>query len=266
MLGELDWDTYWRFEAFRRACDPLDFHRWKRDSQRALRELYPGEGVRLLDSTAGMGDHTVNLAEEGFVVEACDESAVARAETEAAVRAAGLAVPVFEAAWERLAETHAARWDLIFNDALHWTWDEAALRAQLAGFLGALKPGGALVFFFADARMPEEGAGLQLLEEDWGGPEPRVAWSHAKDGRRVTLTVMKERGPDYIDAHHLFHDQRAGGAPTLETLTMREVYRWDWHALSRLLADVGFVDVRSDVFPNRAKGYDFAMNRAFRPR
>ena len=51
-----DWDRYWRFEDFRRSCDPLDFRRWKRDSQRALRALHPGDEVRLLDATAGMGD------------------------------------------------------------------------------------------------------------------------------------------------------------------------------------------------------------------
>jgi len=269
-----DWDRYWRFEEFRRSCDPLDFRRWKRDSQRELRGLHPGEGVRLLDATAGMGDHTVNLAEEGFVVEACDASAVARELTTRAVQDAKLDVPVFDARWETLGQSHPSRYDLIFNDALHWTWDRDVLAAQLRGFLDALRPGGALVFFFADAREPDEGAGLRILEWDWsqttgssGQPTTpeRVAWSHTRDGRHVELTIRVERGDAFLDEHHRFFDRRGDEASVTE-LTMRRVYRWDWFALSRLMHEVGFVDLRSDVFQNRAKGYSFAMNRAFRPR
>jgi hypothetical protein len=283
-----DWDRYWRFEEFRRSCDPLDFRRWKRDSQRELRGLHPGEGVRLLDATAGMGDHTVNLAEEGFVVEACDASAVARELTTRAVRDAKLEVPVFDARWETLGRSHPSRYDLIFNDALHWTWDRDVLAAQLRGFLEALRPGGALVFFFADAREPDEGAGLRILEWDWSHvvdssgrrgqpptdssgrrgqpPTPgRVAWSHARDGRHVELTIRVERGDAFLDEHHRFVDRRGDEASVTE-LVMRRVYRWDWFALSQLMREVGFVDLRSDVFRNQAKGYSFAMNRAFRPR
>ena len=36
------------------------------------------------------------------------------------LRDAGLDVPVFDARWEALGETHPARYDLIFHDALHW--------------------------------------------------------------------------------------------------------------------------------------------------
>ncbi len=263
----MNWDLYWRFEAFRRACDPLDFRKWKRDSQRALRGLYPGPDVRLLDATAGMGDHTVNLAEEGFVVECTDESPRARAMTRAALDEAGLQVPVHDVRWQDLGDAMPGRFDLIFNDALHWTYDEEEMRAALRGTLGALRPGGALVFFFADARKPAEDSGRRLLELEWGPKSaPRLGWSHATPQCEVTLTLHATKGSDHIDEHHVYLERDLeSGAVQPSVLTMRHVYRWDWFHLVPMLEEAGFVDVRSDVFPNVAKGYDFAMNRAFRP-
>lgn len=262
MLGRFDWDTYWRFELFRRRCDPLDFRRWKRDSQRELKRLYPG-APRLLDSTAGLGDHTVNLAEEGFRVEACDLSEVALEATRRAVHDAGLDVSVFRAPWHAL--ERPGRYDLIFNDALHWIYDEAELRAALAGFFDALAPGGALVFFFADADKPSEGP--ELLEWDWsqlGGERARLAWDHAHEGTRVTLSVVAERGADFIDEHHLYLVREGDAPASLSTLTVRRVYRWDFGRLALLLTEAGFVDLRTDHFRN-VKGYTFAMSRAFKP-
>lgn len=261
MLHRMDQDLYWRFELFRRRCDPLDFRKWKRDSQRELKGLYSGR-PRLLDSTAGLGDHTVNLAEVGFEVEACDRCDVALEATRGAVAAAQADVPVFQAEWANLARPQ--RYDLIFNDALHWTYDEAELRAGLAGFLDALKPGGALVFFFADARHPEPGHGIEILEWDWEHMErERIAWDHRDGDEQVTLSILCERGEDYIDEHHVYlaRDIRS---VELQTLTVRRVYRWDWHRLAALLEAVGYVDLRSDHFQN-VKGHTFAMSRAFRP-
>ncbi|MEM9071472.1 MAG: class I SAM-dependent methyltransferase [Myxococcota bacterium] len=262
VLGELNWDTYWRFETFRRACDPLDFRRWKRDSQRALRRLHPGD-VKLLDSTTGMGDHTVNLAELGFRVTGCDGSEVAREYAANVIQDAGLDVPLLDLRWENIGEIAPERFDLIFNDALHWTYDEEELLSALRSFRRALVPGGALVFFFADAREPDPKAGLRLLEWDWEHlAAERVEWDHTDGERRVTLTILAERGEDFIDEHHLFHDRR-GDQVELHTLTMRRVYRWDWAALTELLRRAGFRDIQSEVCKNEAKGYTFALNRAF---
>ena len=259
----MDWDTYWRFELFRRRADPLDFRRWKRDSQRALRALHPGADVRLLDSTAGLGDHTVNLAEVGFRVEACDRSEVALEATRAAVAEAGLDVPVFGADWAAL--DRPDRYDLIFNDALHWIYAPDALRAALAGFLEALTPGGALVFFFADQAKPREGHGLEQLADDWDGvAAARLAWDHTIGDRTVTATLLADRGHDYVDERHVYVSRVGSAPPTVDALTVRHVYRWDWHALSPLLADVGYVDLCTDHFEN-VKGRWFAMSRAFKP-
>jgi len=264
VIGQLDWNTYWRWERFRRRVDPLDFRRWKGDSQRGLRRLHPEDGVKLLDSTAGMGDHAVNLAEAGFDVEALDVSPVAREATAERAREAGLELPIHDVRWEDLGETHPERFDLVFNDALHWTEDPAALRESLEGFLATLKPGGALVFFFADAREPEPGAGMRLLEWDWDHMErDRVAWHAARDDTAVTLTIHAERGEDHLDEHHVYLIEE-GDERRTESLTMRRIYRWDWAAMNELLRDVGFVDVKSDVFENEMKGYTFALNRAFK--
>ena len=264
MLGRFDWDEYWRHELFRRACDPLDFRRWKRDSQRELKGLYPGR-PRLLDSTAGLGDHTVNLAEEGFEVTACDVSAVARDATTNALEAAGLDVPVLDVPWAELGQREE-RYDVVFNDALHWIYDEGELREALRGLFSCLEPGGALVYFFADTDKPDEAEGRRVLEWDWEhNQRARIAWQHEREGRRVSLTIVAERGDDYIDEHHLYHVRDGAGPLQLEALTMRRVYRWDHFHLAPLLEDVGFVDIRSDHFQN-VKGYSFAMSRAFRPR
>ncbi len=263
MIDHLDWDTYWRFELFRRSCDPLDFRRWKRDSQRELRRMYPGR-VRVLDATAGLGDHTVNLAEEGFMVEACDSSEVALEATSRAVREAGVDVPVFRARWEAL--DRAGRYDLVFHDALHWVYEPDAMRAALRGLLDALAPGGALVFFFADAADAAEGAGRAMLESEWAhGERARVAWDHARGGARVTLTILATRGEDFIDEHHLYLAREGEGPARLETLTMRKVYRWDWHALAPLMREEGFHELRTDHFQN-VKGTWYALSRALKPR
>ena len=264
MLDRFDWDAYWRWEIFRRGCDPLDFRRWKRDSAHALRGMYPGvPGALVLDSTAGLGDHTVILAEEGFRVEACDRSAVALDATRQAVAAAGLSVEVFEARWETLGAQRPGRYDLVFNDALHWIYDPSEMHAALCGLRAALRPGGALVYFFADGRTPEPGAGLRVLDWDWGRTErAELAWDHVRDGTSVALSVVSERGPDWIDQHHLYL-VRAGDAPArLESLTMRRVYRWDWHALTAALERAGFQGMRSEAYLN-VKGHTFALNRAF---
>ena len=265
MIGEFDWDTFWRWELFRRASDPVDFRRWKRDSQRELKALYADRpDALLLDSTCGLGDHTVNLAEEGFRVEACDLSTLARKTTADALREAGLDVRVFEARWETLGETHPSRYDVIFNDVIHWIEDEAALLAALRGLHDALKPGGALVYFFADEKESAPNEGIRSLEWDWSKmARAEIAWDHTHAGTRVTLTVFNERRADAIDQHHLYAIREGDGRARLETLTLRRLYRWDWHALTPLLERAGFRGMHSKHFRN-VKGYDYAMNFAYR--
>lgn len=262
-----DWDLYWRYERLHRRYDPLDFRRWKRASQRALRELFPGEGVRVLDSTAGLGDHTVNLAELGFEVEACDASAEARDATREALRAAGLAerVPVLDARWEGLGASCPERYDLIFNDAIHWIDDAAEMHDALVGLRGALRASGALVFFFADPSEPDEGAGLRNLAWDRESvPAHRLYWEHPLEaGGSVTHLRVAAAGERHLDEHHLYVVRDGEGGARLEATTLRRVYRWDWHAMTRALARAGYVDVEGKHFVNDA-GHGFSMNLARR--
>ena len=96
----------------------------------------------------------------GFDVEACDESDYALDAAKRALDEANLAVPLFRARWQDLGQRDA-RYDVVFNDALHWVYERDELRDVLAGLRDALAPRGALVFFFADGREPEPGAGLK---------------------------------------------------------------------------------------------------------
>src|SRR5437588_9738122 len=102
MIGETDWDTHWRWEIFRRSCEPLDVRKWKRDSSAALFGLEGKPGVRVLDSTCGLGDHTINLRDVGFDVEGCDASPFAVEAARGALRDAGLEVPLFVSRWQDL--------------------------------------------------------------------------------------------------------------------------------------------------------------------
>ncbi len=258
----IDWDTYFRYELLHRRHAPVDFRRWKRASQRALRALHPGT-VRVLDATAGLGDHTVNLAELGFLTEATDASPVAREATAKAVAAAGVEVPIHGARWENLGTDLGQRFDLIFNDAIHWIDGEEAMHAALVGTREALAPGGALVFFFADARMPEPEAGLSILGWDTEHlARHELAWSHPDGDAEVTHVVVREHAPRHIDEHHLYVT-RTRSEKSLQSLIMRRIYAWDWSAMTRALERAGFTDVKSDVFEND-HGSSVALNRAFR--
>lgn len=255
-----NWDSYFEYELLHRAHEPVDFRRWKKASQRALRELYPGADVRVLDATCGLGDHTVNLAELGFLTEASDRSAVARAATEKALGSAGLNVPIHDVLWEKLGATFPARFDLIWNDAIHWIEEPRHMHDALVGARDALKPGGALVFFFADGREPDPNAGARVLAWDKEHlATEETAWEH--DG--ITHRIVRTFSDTHIDELHVFEHKTNGGNARRVDVPMRRVYRWDFHAMSQAVRAAGFAEIKSDTFTND-KGHTFAMNRAVR--
>lgn len=264
-----DWDLYWRFERLHRRHAPVDFRRWKRASQRALREMFPAEGVRVLDSTAGLGDHTVNLAELGFRVEACDASAEAREASREAIARAGVAVEVLDARWESLGDELPSRYDLVWNDAIHWIEHEDEMHRALVGIRGALRPsaggapGGALVFFFADPDRREPGAGLESLAWDREGTKAHeLLWDHETDEGRVTHLRVAIPSDTVLDEHHLWVVRDRAGTH-LESTAMRRIYRWDWHAMSEACARAGYREVTGTSFEND-KGHRASMCLAWR--
>ncbi len=267
--ADTDWQAHLAAQAFLRRAEPVDFRRWKSASPRFLRTLHPAANVHVLDATAGLGEHTVNLVEAGFAVDGCDASSLAVAETQKACEAAGVSARVFRARWESLASEYADRYDLIFHDSLHWIDDENVLHQTLRSFHTCLRPGGALVFFFADARMPNDNAGAKIFAWDAKAlPAEEILWEAEVDGVRKTCVRLNRLHPVHtphdgaskIEQRHLILTH---GSTTIESYTLWRIYRWDFAAMSRVLRLAGFSDIRSDIFQND-HGHSVALNRAFR--
>ncbi|MCP4867147.1 MAG: class I SAM-dependent methyltransferase [Proteobacteria bacterium] len=248
-----DWDTFWKWELHRRRTDPIDFRQWKADSSRELRALFPGDGVRLLDASCGMGFHALIQHELGFEVEACDANPRVLA---AATELFDGAVEAFPARWEELGQLRPDRYDLVFNDEVHQVRPASALLAVLSGFAGCLKPGGALVFFFADSAKPDDGVNQCLYE--WEHMErSRHAWT----AEGVRLDVEAELvGDDQILEYHRYTLPDG----STETATLSKSYCWDWDSILPVLRDAGFVRFESRRFMN-IKGWEYALNLAFVP-
>jgi hypothetical protein len=199
-----------------------------------------------------MGFHAMIQHELGFAVDACDANA--RVLAAARELLAGSPIQVFQARWEELGRLRPQRYDLVFNDEVHQVRGEDVLTAVLAGFAGCLRPGGALVFFFADALKPGDGVNQCRYEWDHRS-RSRHAWT--VDG--VRLDVEAERvGDDLILEHHRY--TLADG--TVERATMGRSYRWDWDAILPVMRAAGFVRFESRSFTN-IKGWGYAMNLAF---
>ena len=268
----VDWDVFWRWEILRRRQEPLDFLRWKADSSRELRALPAGrdrDGVAplLLDSSCGLGYHAMVQRSLGFRVEACDRSEVALAGARALMAANGLEVPTFAAAWDDLGRLRPGRYDLVFNDEIHQVRPRDELLTALRGIHGALRPGGAFVFFFADAAKPDNGP----AHADWDWEHvhrDRLAWSAREGGLEVSLHVMPERaGETLVLEHHVYLVRDAtsegGGGERVEAMVMARNYGWDWAHVVPVLEEAGFDRVESHAFVS-VKGNDYTMNLAFR--
>lgn len=257
--SESTWCRLLRWERFHRSFEPVDFRRWKRASQAHLRALYPAQGLRVLDATAGLGDHSVNLSELGFVVTAGDASPVARDATAEAARAAGASIEVAELRWETVGQERPGAFDLVFHDALHWIEESDAMHAALMSLRETLRPEGALVFFFADPRDPGPGAGERVRQWDLTHlSRTERLWQHPYEGGAATHEVLRVPSGDVIEERHIFS---VGGEDTtteLQEATLRRIYRWDFHTMKAACASAGFTRVEGHVFEND-KGLPTAM-------
>ncbi len=245
------WDRLLLWERLRRRHEPLDFRRWKRASQRHLRARFPGEGVRVLDATAGLGDHSVNLAELGFEVTAGDASAVAREATREAAALAGVSVEVLELRWERVGDERPVGFDLVFHDAIHWIEQPREMARALGSIRRALRPGGALVFFFADPRDPGEGAGMRVRAWDLAHlPREELVFRVEAEGVVHTHEVTRRPVDDVIEERHVFSTRQGDALVAREEATLRRVYRWDFAAMRAACAEAGFRRLDGELFEN----------------
>jgi len=133
------------------------------------------------------------------------------------------------------------------------------MRATLSSLRAALRPGGALVFFFADPRDPGEGAGERVRRWDLEHlARHELAWRHTREeGGHVTHVVVRAPTADAFDEHHVFLVDDAEGA-RLETAVLRRIYRWDFHSMRAACASAGFTEVQGHLFTND-KGHETAM-------
>jgi len=265
---EVDWDTFWKWEIFLRRQDPLDFMRWKSDSSRELRTLPQGQdrdgrAPLILDSSCGLGYHAMAQHRLGFRVEACDLCPRALEHARELMAAEGMAIPTFEADWEGLGETSPGRYDIVFNDELHQVRPREELLAVLRGFRGALRPGGCLVFFFADAAKPDNGPAHARW--DWEHVHrDRTAWVARSAGLEVTLTIHPELVEEtLVVEHHRYAVREQGAAEREETMWMARNYLWDWNHIVPVLEEAGFGRVECHEFVSSA-GNAYTMNLAFR--
>ncbi|MBX7190590.1 MAG: methyltransferase domain-containing protein [Sandaracinaceae bacterium] len=249
--SESTWDRLHRWERFHRLFEPVDFRRWKRASQKHLRTLFPASGLRVLDATAGLGDHSVNLAELGFVVTAGDASEVAREATTEAARAAGVTIEVADLRWETVGRVRPLAYDLVFHDALHWIERPDTMQEVLRSLRATLRPKGALVFFFADPRDASPGAGERVRQWDLAHlPRLERLWQHPWQGGTVTHEVMRLPSGDAIDERHAFSIDREDATSEMQEATLRRIYRWDFHAMQEACGAAGFASVEGHVFDN----------------
>jgi SAM-dependent methyltransferase len=209
-----------------------------------------------------MGFHALIQHELGFRVEACDVSEVARRSAAELFERADADIPLIGTRWEDLG-ARGPRYDLIFNDEVHQIRPASALSAVLRGFHGALKPGGALVFFFSDRDKPADGVDQAAWE--WGHMErERVAWSIRAEGLNVTLSVCAERrSPDAIVEHCVYLIEPDGESPRVEATTLVKNYCWDWDSVLPVLKTAGFGRIDCHRFTN-CKGGEYTMNLAFK--
>jgi len=243
----VDYTVYYRWQWFARELWRKDFRATKRASATAFASLVNERGLAaapVLDCSSGLGQKTIVIREAGANVEGSDKCAFAV--EHAAKFAAEEGYPdlrFFESAWAGLPRAAGKRYAAIFNDALSWISSDDEMAASLKGLHDVLLPGGVLAYMGAlPGSAPES---KTLLDEEWRGilrdsKRIVVGFHHVQGGAEVTEIQVAEKGPDYIDRHHIYVVEAETGAPRLESTTMRCVYKWDWDVIEPFLRRAGF--------------------------
>lgn len=240
-----DYAVQYRWEWFRRARWRAGFRERKRASPTAFAELFRERGLAdrpVLDCSCGLGLKTICMKELGLHVEGSDGCAVAiELARRLAVEEGHDDLRYFAATWAELPQATDVRYAAVFNDALCWIESDADMAAALRGLRDALQPGGLLVYMGAAPGAPPRARAL--LDEAWSRIRAegrfRLGFRHAEAGVAVTETLARERGPDFIDEHHLYVIEESGER-RLEVFTARQVYAWDWDRIEPILRAADF--------------------------
>ena len=252
------WDLIWRAEWFQRDRWLDDFRDREdillmRDQVAAL--LPRDEFPRLLDSSCGIGQKSVVLAESGYEVEASDASEAAVRITAEHAHFAGLSIPVLRSRWEALGSTGLGSFDAVYNDAFDLLETKEALLQSARGFHAVLREGGRLFFpgahqWFSEAEREE------VLEETWQGlPRIETEAPVVRGDVRLTGVYVHDRVEEgiLVNVVLLWEEGERARAEIARDWIIR--FRWSWSDFVAALTEAGFRDVFSakiDGHPHRA--------------
>ena len=256
-----DWETLYRWEWFRRAQWRPTFREQKRGTfggsceafRRIVAELGGGP---VLDCSCGFGLKTIVMKEMGLDVTGSDRCASAVVKARELARLEGHDdIDYLVSTWSELPERTDRRFIAVFNDALSWTLTRNAFEASLRGFLGALRPGGALVFMGAPEGSPADPKQRRKLLLDTFASQPkfRIEWTHEDAGTRCTALAFRELGDDFFDEHHVYVIEEAGNQ-RIETATIRQPVTWDWPVLVEMFDKAGFASLHTRTFEGLGHG------------
>jgi SAM-dependent methyltransferase len=248
-----DYAVHYRWEWFARESWRGSFRERKRHSSVGFAELLRERGLAsepVLDCSCGLGLKTIVMREAGLEVHGSDGCAEAVELARAFAAEQGHPeLPCFVSSWAELPERAPARYAAVFNDALSWLHSEEEMAASLKGLHDCLLPGGLLAYMGA---LPGPDADReQFLEREW---ERQTAGGRHRLGLRATVgdvsvqeVVFLERGPDYIDEHHVYVVTEAGETRA-ENWCVRCSLKWSWSKIRPLLEEAGFSSFEAKEF------------------
>jgi len=240
-----DYGAHYRWEWFRRAQWRGSFRERKRHSSGAFIDLMRERGIAdqpVLDCSCGLGLKTIVMREAGLTVagsDACGE-AVRLARVFAAEE--GRAdIHYFVSSWADLPERTETRYAAIFNDALSWVYSDDEMAASLKGLHDCLAPGGVLAYMGALPGTDTDQR--EVPRQDWeaktAGSRHRLGMRAADECISVQEVVFLEKGPDFIDEHHIYVVDD-GGTRRVESWCVRCSVKWSWPRIRPFLEHAGF--------------------------
>ncbi len=248
-----DFTAHYKWEWIRREKWRGSFRDRKKHSSGAFIELMNGRGENsapILDCSCGLGLKTIVMREAGLNIQGADrcELAVENARLLAEEEGHG-DMTYFVSAWEELPRRTEARYAAIFNDALSWVCSDEEMTASLKGIHDCLIPGGVLTYMGA---LPGTDTDQQeILEQAWekktvnGRHRLGASWTDGKTSMQEA--VFLEKGPDFIDEHHIYIVD-GDGERRVENWCLRIPVKWSWPRIRPFLEEAGFSSFNTKEF------------------